>query len=130
MRVAIIVTPDTIMRWHRRLIAAKWTHPSNRVGRPGIMKAIRALIVRMATDNSNWGYCRIEDCTPQCGCRRVVATAWRSWCATAHAILRAERRHFTAGVLVEGGRTAFALARLRANVRHGHRRNRTHHVWF
>jgi len=54
------VTPDTIMRWHRQLIAAKWTHSSNRVGRPGIMKAIRALIVRMATDNSSWSYCRIQ----------------------------------------------------------------------
>ena len=59
-RVAYIVTPDTIMRWHRRLIAAKWTHPSRRVGRPGIMKAIRELIVRMATDNASWGYTRIR----------------------------------------------------------------------
>ena len=47
-RVATIVTPDTILRWHRRLIAAKWTYPSKRTGRPGIMKEIRALIVRMA----------------------------------------------------------------------------------
>ena len=59
-QVATIVTPDTIMRWHRKLIAAKWTYPSKRVGRPGIMKAIRALIVRMATDNPSWGYCRIQ----------------------------------------------------------------------
>lgn len=59
-RIATIVTPDTILRWHRTLIAAKWTYPSNRVGRPGTMKAIRRLIVRMATDNSNWGYCRIQ----------------------------------------------------------------------
>lgn len=58
--IATIVTPDTILRWHRQLIAAKWTHPSKRVGRPGIMKAIRELIVRMATDNSKWGYCRIQ----------------------------------------------------------------------
>ncbi len=58
--VATIVTPDTIMRWHLKLIAAKWTYPSNRVGRPGIMKAIRKLIVRFATHNSTWGYCRIQ----------------------------------------------------------------------
>ncbi len=59
-RVATIVTPDTILRWHKRLIAAKWTYSSNRAGRPGIMRAIRKLIVRMATDNSSWGYCRIQ----------------------------------------------------------------------
>jgi putative transposase len=58
--IATIVTPDTILRWHRQLIASKWTHPSKRIGRPGIMKAIRELIVRMATDNSKWGYCRIQ----------------------------------------------------------------------
>ncbi|MCR9246018.1 MAG: integrase core domain-containing protein [bacterium] len=60
-RIATIVTPDTILRWHRQLIAAKHTHPArNRVGRPGLMQSIRALIVRMATDNSSWGYCRIQ----------------------------------------------------------------------
>ena len=59
-RIATIVTPDTIMRWHKRLIAAKWSYPSKRVGRPGIMKLIRGLIVQMATDNSRWGYRRIQ----------------------------------------------------------------------
>ncbi|MHC4922423.1 MAG: hypothetical protein ACYTKC_22935 [Planctomycetota bacterium] len=58
--MATIVTPDTILRWHRRLIAAKWTHLTNRVGRPGIVKQIRKLIVRMAMGNSSWGYCRIQ----------------------------------------------------------------------
>ena len=60
-KIATIVTPDTILRWHRRLIAAHHTYPhKKRVGRPGLMKAIRKLIVRMATDNSSWGYLRIQ----------------------------------------------------------------------
>ncbi len=59
-QVSTIVTPDTILRWHRRLIAAKWTYAKNRMGRPGIMKQIRELIVRMAIGNSGWGYCRIQ----------------------------------------------------------------------
>jgi len=60
-KFAAIVTPDTILRWHRRLIAKHHTYPhKNRVGRPGLMKAIRELIVRMATQNSGWGYLRIR----------------------------------------------------------------------
>ena len=43
MRVATIVTPDTILKWHRKLIAAKWTYKTNRVGWPGVMKLIREL---------------------------------------------------------------------------------------
>jgi hypothetical protein len=42
--VATIVTPDTFMRWHHRLIAMKWTYASRRVGRPGLKKAIAALM--------------------------------------------------------------------------------------
>ena len=59
-KIATIVTPDTILRWHHRLIALKWTYAKSRVGRPGLMKEIRALIVRMATTNHSWGYCRIQ----------------------------------------------------------------------
>ena len=61
-QVATIVTPDTILRWHRRLIAAKHTHPpkQKRVGRPGLMKKIREHIVRIAKDNAGWGYARIQ----------------------------------------------------------------------
>lgn len=58
--VATIVTPDTLMHWYRRLIAAKWTYDQPRVGRPGLMKAIKELIVRMAKENSSWGYSRIQ----------------------------------------------------------------------
>ena len=59
-QVATIVTPDTIMRWHRRLIALKWTFEGSRTGRPGILKEIKRLIVTMATANSTWGYTRIQ----------------------------------------------------------------------
>jgi putative transposase len=59
-RVATIVTPDTIMRWHRKLIAAKWTFPQERKGRRGVMQEIGRLVVRMARENVGWGYSRIQ----------------------------------------------------------------------
>ncbi len=49
-----------VLRWHKRLIAAKWTYGTSRVGRPGLMKEIRELILRFARENCAWGYCRIE----------------------------------------------------------------------
>jgi hypothetical protein len=45
--IATIVSPNTLMRWHWKLIALKWTHQTRRVGRPRLMKVIKALIVRM-----------------------------------------------------------------------------------
>jgi putative transposase len=59
-RIATIVTPDTILRWHRRLIAYRWTYPRARVGRPGVMGEIRRLTVEIARDNPSWGYRRIQ----------------------------------------------------------------------
>ena len=56
-----IVSPDTLLRWHRRLVAQKWNFAARRgVGRPGIMQHISALIVRMAQENPGWGYTRIQ----------------------------------------------------------------------
>ena len=57
--VATIVTPDTILRWHRQLIARKWTYAKRRGGRPGVLAEIRRLAVRMAEENPTWGYTRI-----------------------------------------------------------------------
>ena len=55
-----IVTPDTILRWHRELIARKYDGSAMRgPGRPPIGKEIRALTVRMASENERWGYTRI-----------------------------------------------------------------------
>ena len=56
-----IVSPDTLLRWHRRLVAKKWNFAERRgAGRPGIMRHISELIVRMAQDNPAWGYTRIQ----------------------------------------------------------------------
>ena len=59
-QVATIVTPDTILRWHRHLIARKWTYAGKRLGRPGVIKEIRQLVVRIAEENPTWGYTRIR----------------------------------------------------------------------
>jgi len=48
-----LVTPGTVLRWHRRLIARKWTYP-HRTGRPPISAEITALIARLATENNIW----------------------------------------------------------------------------
>ena len=50
-----LVTPGTVLRWHRRLITRKWTYP-HRTGRPPVSAEIAALIERLATENHGWGY--------------------------------------------------------------------------
>ncbi|MFI5562499.1 helix-turn-helix domain-containing protein [Amycolatopsis japonica] len=54
-----LVTPATTLRWHRRLLAAKWTYP-HRVGRPPVDEAIAEVIEQMAAENRRWGYKRIQ----------------------------------------------------------------------
>ena len=56
-----IVTPDTLLRWHRQLIAQKFDFSQRRPpGRPGTLRVITELIVRMALENPRWGYTRIQ----------------------------------------------------------------------
>jgi len=59
--VATIVTPETLLAWHRRLIAKKYDGSANRApGRPRTAAEIVALVTRMADENRNWGYRRIQ----------------------------------------------------------------------
>jgi len=66
--VATIVTPDTILRWHRHLVARKWTYPRG-PGRRGVLQEIRRLVVRMAEENPTWGYTRIRGALKNVGHR-------------------------------------------------------------
>jgi transposase InsO family protein len=71
-----LVTPETLLRWHRRLVAKKWTHPSTR-GRPPLSPKTAALIEQLATENPRWGYVRIQGELQKLGIRVSRATIQR-----------------------------------------------------
>ena len=63
MQLTTIVTPDTILRWHRELVAKKWDYSDRRTkkpGRPSISAEIEQLVLRFARENPTWGYDRIS----------------------------------------------------------------------
>jgi len=51
--------PETVLRWHRQLVARRWTYPHKEPGRPPLERALRTLILRLARENPHWGYRRI-----------------------------------------------------------------------
>ena len=51
--------PNTLLRWHRQLVARRWTYPHRPPGRPPLKRSLRELILRLADDNPDWGYKRI-----------------------------------------------------------------------
>ena len=75
--VATIVTPNTLLRWHRQLIACKWTYVRQGTTRRGVLTEIRHLIRRMAEENPGWGYTRIQGALKNLGHRVGPSTIAR-----------------------------------------------------
>jgi transposase InsO family protein len=71
-----LVTPGTLLAWHRHLIARKWTYPG-RPGRPGVDQQIRELVLRLAGDNPAWGHRRVHGELIRLGHRVSAATVRR-----------------------------------------------------
>jgi putative transposase len=93
-----MVTPETLLRWHRRMVRRRWTYSAQGRGRPSLPQQVQSLIVRLATENPRWGYQRIRGELLQLGCQvsassiarvlranglqpapRPASTTWRSF---------------------------------------------------
>jgi putative transposase len=73
----LIVQPETVLRWHRRLIARRWTQPPTPRGRPPIDPELKRLIIRLARENPTWGYRRMHGELMRLGHKLAASTIWK-----------------------------------------------------
>jgi len=73
----LIISPQTLLRWHARLVRRRWTYPRRSPGRPRTARAIRALVLEMARDNPGWGYRRIHGELTGLGHQIAASTVWQ-----------------------------------------------------
>jgi hypothetical protein len=99
--VACIAKPDTILAWYRRLVAQKFDGSKHRQcpGRPTVEQDVEALVVRMARENTGWGYDRIAGALANLG-HRLSDRRWETFCdATALLRRRSEARRLRGRIL-------------------------------
>jgi transposase len=73
----LIVTPQTLLRWHRELVRRRWTQPQRTGGRPPVERWVRELVLRLARENPRWGYPRIAGELLKLGVRVSPSTVRR-----------------------------------------------------
>src|SRR5215211_7519307 len=85
-----LVRPETLLRWHRRMVARRWTYSSTSKGRPPVSDEVQQLVIRLARENPRWGYQRIHGEILRLGCRVSASSIRRI--LRAHGIDPAPRR--------------------------------------
>jgi putative transposase len=77
LRLRLLVSPRTLLRWHAELVKRRWAYPRRNPGRPRTAQAIRVLVLEMARDNPAWGYRRIHGELAGLGYKLAPSTVWK-----------------------------------------------------